>query len=1605
MAVIQKTSFAKDLDRFNVLVNDVNPNSRYFRITELPDTLTGGKNAFLIAGSEELVPDTKIQIEIKDSIGNIIYHEPGEGMINTNISGSTNTSIIAEYFEGVSKVVAIYIYPETTFGPCTLTILGELDEYEDGNGILTPVPIDWIGKYNVKWQKQINVNPSLANTTKIRFYQRPQATITEILNPIYTIVSGSKIASAVTQSFADIKLSRLETFAGDVKRVKVFRTSDGDISDYDLIQDILVESKELLTSYTLSGSVVGQTGIITSETLKNYWNTGSLNAFLTSNKVESGVRLTGSGYFTYSSSLDIKSRNTYELGLDAFYSSSTSSNLGIYLSWVSQSTTFTSSIATLEGTQPTKNLLDTIIPFKIDRDFPSASLYFSQSQGEWHVGNISLKLSQDTAFSPDEISFVTTMPTNINNQTYNFKFEFYDVNNNYVPVAVTQSAVFTGGNVGATAKLLTFQTDRSAFRFSTGSYGNPTNQTVKFSTLKTNLTGSVTYASSAFDIDGNYITPISYAGSTYPGTLTNVSDNGALLSIDSFKGQLSSSIMVGSIVYTASCENFIEFETIYRFEDGDNAPGVFVTSNTNQFIYKATDLSLNPSGQIITIEAKRKNLASTTGSLTVNSGSGPALTLVSTNPTNGVDTYTISGTSYPYSTGETIYSISGSDQFGNVFSDAIKISPVKILDGFSVATSNENTSFPALSTGVVVGGFAASSGSITVKVGNETINYSSSFVTNSFSASISAFSGLTPNTFNGTSYSINDLSADSGSLTLLVKYKDGGGTIISSSKDITYSKAKKAVPNILISATPQAQSVLANAGGTQTGTLADVTVQALEGTLSRFTSMQVSSASGINISTGTSNISGNTLVLSDRTMSASEASVTLTITHTDSEGTTGTQTITIRCTKVNVGTDGNNGSDGTNAKTVAITADNYVVTYDGNGSLSPGSQTVILTATPQNFTTPYYQFTKNGTEVRAYSTTATYTIATLPSSGTSDLYQVNVKEGNVGSVIAFDNTDIFGVKAGTDSYTVFLTNEAHTLPAANDGTVSSYVGSGTSVIVYKGATQLNGVTTGTPTTGEFKVTATLTTGTITIGGQTSTGNPVIFADHSVMTTDLATITYSINVENLVTITKLQSLSKSKKGDTGSPGNNGNDGKRTATGLLYYQLAAATAPATPTATSYTFSTNAFAGLTTNWALGAPTFAAGNSNKYWYSTYTAVETTAGGNTAVPTFTTVTQAIGFTGLVTFTSANNLTDGALTSEIIPKASITNHIGGANVTTIEGGKISTGVITSTGYTLLGADTVASGSFMGAGTIFNLDNGSLRSKNFYITSAGNAFFKGDITGASGTFSGTLSGATISGGTISGTTISGTTITGGTLSGTTITGGTINIGPNKFIVDSSGNATVGQTLNVTGDVIIRGWKDVLASGMDPQSITSGGNFEFRDPDTTSTVMGFLRGYKTIYNQGVPGLERIERNTVLTALDLLVVGQYSGNPWATLNGTKLQVWGDVVANYSDGRLKNIEGRIENPLEKIQKLNGVYYTQNKLAEDFGFKNKKRQIGLIAQEVNEILPEVVELAPFDSVGNTNQSKSGENYMTLNYERIVPLLVECIKKLKSEIEELKRNR
>lgn len=110
--------------------------------------------------------------------------------------------------------------------------------------------------------------------------------------------------------------------------------------------------------------------------------------------------------------------------------------------------------------------------------------------------------------------------------------------------------------------------------------------------------------------------------------------------------------------------------------------------------------------------------------------------------------------------------------------------------------------------------------------------------------------------------------------------------------------------------------------------------------------------------------------------------------------------------------------------------------------------------------------------------------------------------------------------------------------------------------------------------------------------------------------------------------------------------------------------------------------------------------------------------------------------------------------------------------------------------------------------------------------------------------------------------------------------------------------------------------------------------------------------------------------------------------TISGS-LTVTGDILANgnvtaYSDRRLKTNLEKIDNALEKVEKLNG--YTFDVIGTG------ERKAGVIAQELKEVLPEAV-------VENEN------GYLSVAYGNIVPLLIESIKELKKEVEELKGSR
>lgn len=112
-------------------------------------------------------------------------------------------------------------------------------------------------------------------------------------------------------------------------------------------------------------------------------------------------------------------------------------------------------------------------------------------------------------------------------------------------------------------------------------------------------------------------------------------------------------------------------------------------------------------------------------------------------------------------------------------------------------------------------------------------------------------------------------------------------------------------------------------------------------------------------------------------------------------------------------------------------------------------------------------------------------------------------------------------------------------------------------------------------------------------------------------------------------------------------------------------------------------------------------------------------------------------------------------------------------------------------------------------------------------------------------------------------------------------------------------------------------------------------------------------------------------------------------------------DVYAYYSDERLKDVVGAIESPLESIGAIDTFYYTHNDKARELGYEGSERQVGVSAQSVQAVLPEVIGRAPIDDDGEGG-SVTGEDYMTVKYDRIVPLLIEGIKELTSELESVK---
>ena len=155
----RKEAVYKGLEFIPVLYEDPSLTSPdYFQISEFPTKLTAGKNLFKLRGHPtNLRVGGALGIEVLDYNGNPIYSE-----------------VIDFIEEDKSRVIAIYIYDNTSPGDCTVTLVAEASVIEGA----TP-PTEYQGKVNIRWSRSVPVNPNVSNNSEIIFDKLPTVTVTE----------------------------------------------------------------------------------------------------------------------------------------------------------------------------------------------------------------------------------------------------------------------------------------------------------------------------------------------------------------------------------------------------------------------------------------------------------------------------------------------------------------------------------------------------------------------------------------------------------------------------------------------------------------------------------------------------------------------------------------------------------------------------------------------------------------------------------------------------------------------------------------------------------------------------------------------------------------------------------------------------------------------------------------------------------------------------------------------------------------------------------------------------------------------------------------------------------------------------------------------------------------------------------------------------------------------------------------------------------------------------------------------------------------------------------------------------------------------------------
>lgn len=277
------------------------------------------------------------------------------------------------------------------------------------------------------------------------------------------------------------------------------------------------------------------------------------------------------------------------------------------------------------------------------------------------------------------------------------------------------------------------------------------------------------------------------------------------------------------------------------------------------------------------------------------------------------------------------------------------------------------------------------------------------------------------------------------------------------------------------------------------------------------------------------------------------------------------------------GTDGTNGTNGVNAKTIEVNSDREAFTFDGGGNLSPGTQSAVVTANPQNFVggNVVWSYADNlGTSSATLAglVTATSTnVRTVPSSaftGTPTRLWLRVTATGQGAESGLsDGTTIMRLQDGSNVLNIAMTNDAHNVPTDSSGGSGDFSGAHGQITVFYGTQNVTAAAT------LSEVSETNCTGEVNTATNTPIGSqPKGYYRVTAMSADSAN--YRVRAiydpgSGNVTVERDFTLAKARAGTAGAPGTDGSDGSDGADGASAITVSAQPTiilvPSSPTGT--------------------------------------------------------------------------------------------------------------------------------------------------------------------------------------------------------------------------------------------------------------------------------------------------------------------------------------------------------------------------------------------------------------------------------------------------------